>query len=202
MVDYGGVDHLRIAVRGLTILKSASIYLLISHILGLTGLIAIYVTYGFTIPFNVHRIGVFEIAIIIISLILAIIGLYVGVVSACEEFKKYDSESFSTPTTLIRIGLIYGAILFIFGLILILSIGRILIGIACILIIIGWIGLIILMFRLSDEFDESFFKIAGVLFILSIIISILSVIGWVLVYMGSSRALSKLGGRISESSSS
>lgn len=206
------INQLRIAINGLTLLKSASLLILISNIINIIVSITVILTVGFTVPLVGHVIREFEkiftgffwiiVLVGIVSLVIVLIAIYGRLIPACQKFAEYDRETFSTPATLIRRVWIYGVIFFIISMLslilLIIIIGLTFLLIAAILIIVGEIGLIILMFRLADRFDEELFSDAGILFILLFFISFLNTIAWVLVYRASSRAISNLTASISQ----
>jgi hypothetical protein len=63
-------------------------------------------------------------------------------------------------------------------------VGVIIAVVGLILLLIGFIGLIILMFKLRDDLKDDLFLVAGILFIIGIFVPILTIIAWVLVYVG------------------
>jgi len=168
---------------------------------------------------------------VVVSGILLLVGLILGLVAIFAKFipglgklKQWRVE-FSTAHTLVKIGMVWGLILLLlaivlgFGIIIASafaqSLGGVLIGaglavilvfIGLILLLIGDIGIIIACFNLNSVFGESMYLVAGVLLIVSLIISfvgilvlgslvvsgVLSLIGWILIYVAVPRSIASL----------
>lgn len=137
--------------------------------------------------------------ILFVGAIIALIGIYGKLLPGAKALAQYNPSLYGTPETLIRIGYLWGVIILLIGaLTLIIIIGIFLMIIAYILLFVGNIGLIILMFRLNDDFNESMFMIAGIMFIIAIFVSLADFIGWILVYAGSQSAIEKVNERIKQ----
>ncbi|MFN3268088.1 MAG: DUF973 family protein, partial [Zestosphaera sp.] len=140
--------------------------------------------------------------LIIIGGIIALIGLFSRFIPGVRDLANANPK-FSTASTLIRIGYIWGLILLIIGLILaIFIIGIPILLVGAILLLIGLIGTIVLCFKLKDVYQNSLYLVAGIFFILYIFITmsrILSVftaipeiIGWILIYIALGDTIRKL----------
>lgn len=122
-------------------------------------------------------------AVLVIGVILALIGLYGKFIPGLSELARTNPE-FSTASSLIRIGYVWGLVLLLVGAILTLIIIGIFIAfIGLILLVIGYVGMIILCFKLNDAYQNTLYLVAGILFILSIFIPILGVVAWILIYV-------------------
>ncbi|NPA69821.1 MAG: DUF973 family protein [Crenarchaeota archaeon] len=64
--------------------------------------------------------------------------------------------------------------------------------ISLILLLIGYIGIIIGMFRLREITDEDLFLAAGIIFIISIFLPIMDFVGWILTFIGASEAMKRV----------
>ncbi|MEM5822774.1 MAG: DUF973 family protein [Ignisphaera sp.] len=123
--------------------------------------------------------------------IISIIGLFSKLMPGVSKLAEIDSR-FSTASTLIKIGYITGFILLIIGFaLLIVIIGIFIILIGAIFVLIGEIGFIVLCFNLNDAERDSLYLTAGILFILGLFIFILSIIGWILLYMALGHSIDK-----------
>jgi len=134
------------------------------------------------------------------GLIIALVGIFGKLVPAAEDFVRYDPE-FSTASTLIKVGLVAGVVLAIVGaLTTFMGIGVLLLIVAWVLILIGVVGIAILCFKINDKLKSTIMVVAGVLFIISIVLSfvpflsVLAVIAWILVY-AETRSLMKIVGK-------
>jgi len=191
-------------IEGLRDLKDASLYLLISSLIavfgvfpligalftGLTGFAAALIT-----------LTVF-IVIILVAVVLSIIAVYVKLLSSVRLLKEYDPGRYSSASTLIRIGYVWGLMLALIGLVtailvivspifIFIGLGVTIVG--AILLLIGFIGLIILSFKLHDEFRKDSFLVAAILFIVSIFLSgLLTFIAWIFMYLGAKDSLNEL----------
>ncbi len=131
------------------------------------------------------------------GLVIALIGIFGKLVPAAEDFVRYD-PGFSTASTLIKVGLVVGVVLAIVGaLTAFIGIGVLLLIVAWVLILIGVIGIAVLCFKINDKLKSTIMVVAGVLFIISIVLSfipflsVLAVIAWILVY-AETRSLMKI----------
>jgi len=64
--------------------------------------------------------------------------------------------------------------------------------IGAVFILIGFIGVIILCFKLNDVYSNTLYLVAGILFIIGLFIPILAVIAWILLYAGLGSTVRKL----------
>jgi uncharacterized membrane protein len=123
------------------------------------------------------------IVLLIIGGVIALIGLWGKFIPGVEKLAAINPE-FGTSRTLIKIGLFWGTILLIVGAAtLIVLIGVFIIIIAAILLLVGYIGLIILGFKLNELEKNTLYLVAAILFIIGIFIGIASFVGWILLYV-------------------
>ncbi len=142
------------------------------------------------------------IVVILAGVVLAIIAVYVKLLSSIKLLKMYDSSRYSSASTLIRVGYVWGLALTLIGLVLaifaiasplfiFIAVGIIAAG--AIMLLIGFIGLIILSFKLHDELRKESFIVAGILFIISIFLGgLLTFIAWIFMYLGAKDSLNEL----------
>ncbi len=152
-------------------------------------------------------------ALMVLIVILAIAGLAITILGLYAVYGKlvpgisklavYSSE-YSTASSLVKIGFVGGLVLVLIAIALmflvaitraIILVVLILALIALILFLLGRIGLVIACFKLNDEFSEGTLLAAGIVFIISIFISI-DFIGWILLYAGLSSPINKLKKRL------
>jgi uncharacterized membrane protein len=77
---------------------------------------------------------------------------------------------------------------------LIILVGLFIIIIAAILLLIGYIGLIILGFKLNELEKNTLYLVAAILFIIGIFIGIASFVGWILLYVALGDSIRKATG--------
>ena len=187
------------ALKGLTLIKDAAFYMIMGFLIMSIALFSVipvvFVPNPLRIPATIFS-SVIAVALVLIGAVIALIGVYVKLLPGASVLANYN-DKYSTPASLLKIGYLWGLILIVIGVItLIAIIGAFLMIIGLILLFIGKIGLIILMFRLSDGFNVSTFMIAGVLFILGLFISILDIMAWIIVYIGSKECIERLRTRL------
>jgi len=91
---------------------------------------------------------------------------------------------FRAASTLVNLGLLWGVLLVIIGLLtLVILVGFFILIVGLILVFIGYIGLIILGFKLYDFERNGLYLAAAIMFIIGIVILILPIVGWILLYM-------------------
>lgn len=186
----------RKAVEGLHMIRDAAFYMIIGTILvgisyfSLTPIVLIPSYFKF--PAILTSLSLITVVVALIGVIIMVIGIYMKFLPGTSSLAKY-SEKYSTPASLIKIGYLWGLILLVIGIItLIIIIGLFLVIVGGVLLLIGKIGLIMLMFRLNDEFRISHFLYAGILFIIGILIPLLDFISWILIYVGTGEAINKI----------
>lgn len=122
--------------------------------------------------------------LMIIGGIISLKGMYGNFIPGAGELARID-QRYSTGVSFMRIGLVWGLILLIVGAILtLLIIGIFLVFVAYILLIIGYVGLIIFSFNLNSIEGNSNFMIAGILYIIGILIPIFTIVAWLILYAG------------------
>jgi len=134
------------------------------------------------------------IVLLIIGGVIALIGLWGKFIPGVEKLAVINPE-FGTSRTLIKIGLFWGIILLIVGAVtMIVIIGIFIIIVAAILLLIGYIGLIILGFKLNELEKNTLYLVAAILFIIGIFIGIASFVGWILLYVALGDSIRKATG--------
>lgn len=177
-------------------IRDAAFYMIIGTILvGISyfSLIPTVLTPGrFKFPAILASLSLITAVVAIIGVIIMVIGIYTKFLPGTSSLAQY-SEKYSTPASLIKVGYLWGLILLVIGIItLIIIIGFFLMIIGIILLLIGKIGLIILTFKLNDEFKISYFLYAGILFIIGFFIPLLDFISWILIYVGTGESIKKI----------
>ena len=132
------------------------------------------------------------IVLLIVGAIIALIGFYAKFIPGTSDLARGNPE-FSTASSLIKIGYVWGLILVIIGAILTLVlVGIFIVLIGFVLLIIGYIGMIILCFKLNDAYQNTLYLVAGILFIIGIFFPIVSVVAWILIYIALGDTIRKL----------
>lgn len=128
---------------------------------------------------------------IIIGALILLMGLYMYFIPGTRKLSEINSE-YVTPAKLIRLGYVWGLLLLIVGLILTLIltavyVGAILAIVGLILVFIGYVGIIVLAFKLRDVENNNLYLVAGLLFIVGIVIpgigTLLWLLAWILMYV-------------------
>ena len=131
--------------------------------------------------------------LVIIGGIVGLVGLWGKFVPGVRRLAELSPE-FETSSTLIRVGLLWGIIVMMIGAVLLLVIVGIFVMIAAaILMILGYVGLIMLMFKLHDVEKSGLYLAAGILFIIGIFVPIASFIAWILLYAALGESIRKAG---------
>ncbi len=135
---------------------------------------------------------VLGIALIVVGAIIALIGFYTDFIPGTGSLAQVNPE-FSTASSLIRIGYLWGLILSLVGAILtLLIVGIFILIIGFVFLLIGFIGIIILCFKLNDEYSNALYLIAGIFFILNIFLGFLGIVAWILLYVALGETIKKL----------
>ncbi len=209
-----------LVLEGLRNLKSASLFQIIAWILSLIAIVvfvvgwitAIIQSIKTFITFGAYPGGIFGgfigLGLVVAELILSIIGITLSIISvfyllsSVKKFVDWKPIDFSTPRKLL-IGYLYGVIILLIGIVvaavllftgipsLALTMGVAFTVGGLIFLFVGWIGLIILFFRLKDVFNSSLFLIAGILVALFIAV-IPQLVAWILVYVETSTLEKKI----------
>ena len=121
--------------------------------------------------------------VLIIGAIIALIGLWGDFIPGAKRLAEVRPE-FTTSATLIRVGLFYGTIVMIIGALLVfVLIGIPIVIVGLILHLLGYIGLIILSFKLNETEKNALYLATGILFIISIFVGLAGFIAWILLYI-------------------
>ncbi|NPB00792.1 MAG: DUF973 family protein [Crenarchaeota archaeon] len=198
----------QLLIEGLKKIKIAALLYIIASILigsSIILMIEFFITQIINLFFALIAVGATGEALSAASFIAFLVPGFLRI-------RKYDEQRFKTPAKLVLIGL--GGSIILFAIFLILvgysliafssyaypSAGLIGLGIAMsvtfyssiVLLIIGYIGIIIGMFKLKDITGENLFHTAGILFIIGIFIPVLSFIAWILVFIGARRSIKRM----------
>lgn len=123
------------------------------------------------------------IALVIAGSIIGLVGLYAYFIPGTAKLASIDPR-YSTTATLIKVGYIWGLILLIVGTpLVLLFVGLPIVIAGLILLLLGYIGVIIVCFRLSEVEQCTLYVVAGVLFIIAIFVPIIGFVAWVLLYV-------------------
>lgn len=129
--------------------------------------------------------------LLVIGSVIGLIGLWGKFVPGVRRLAELNPE-FGTSSTLIYVGLFWGTILMIIGaVLLVVLVGVFVMVVAAILTIIGYIGLIMLGFRLNDLEKNSLYLAAGILFVIGIFVPIVGFIAWILLYVALGESIKK-----------
>ena len=175
-------------------MREGALYLIIAFLLVSVGTIAVLFSLlpaFFIRPPSIWQYGLeaalvslaFVAILVIIGGIIGLIGLWGKFVPGVRRLAGLNPE-FGTSSTLIYVGLFWGLILMIIGAVLLLVIvGIFVMIVAAILMILGYVGLIVLGFKLYDVERSGLYLAAGILFIVGIFVPIASFIAWILLYV-------------------
>jgi uncharacterized membrane protein len=173
-------------VEAYRLMREGALLLIISSLLVGVGIVLLYfsiIPAAFAGFKAVLGLVIALIVLLIIGGVITLIGLWGKFIPGVEKLAAINPE-FGTSRTLIKIGLFWGTILLIVGAAtLIVLIGVFLIIIAAILLLIGYIGLVILGFKLNELEKNTLYLVAAILFIIGIFIGIASFVGWILLYV-------------------
>lgn len=182
------VNRTHILVEGLKKLKDAALFYIIASILAgiaITTRLAVRGALGLT------TLAVAGVA----GGILALIALFVYLIPGFNRLSMYDPSLFRTPRILVLIGLAIGYIMLIITQALAISgliaVASVLALVTIVLLLVGYVGFLIGLFRLKNVTGESLFMVAGILFIIGVFVRIVIFIGWIILYIGARRALKK-----------
>jgi uncharacterized membrane protein len=168
------------------LMREGALLLIISSLLVGVGIVLLYfsiIPAAFAGFEAVLGLVIALIVLLIIGGVITLIGLWGKFIPGVEKLAAINPE-FGTSRTLIKIGLFWGTILLIVGAAtLIVLIGVFIIIIAAILLLVGYIGLIILGFKLNELEKNTLYLVAAILFIIGIFIGIASFVGWILLYV-------------------
>jgi uncharacterized membrane protein len=168
------------------LMREGALLLIISSLLVGVGIVLLYfsiIPAAFAGFEAVLGLVIALIVLLIIGGVITLIGLWGKFIPGVEKLAAINPE-FGTSRTLIKIGLFWGTILLIVGAAtLIVLIGVFIIIIAAILLLIGYIGLVILGFKLNELEKNTLYLVAAILFIIGIFIGIASFVGWILLYV-------------------
>ncbi|NAY89418.1 MAG: DUF973 family protein [Desulfurococcales archaeon] len=183
-------------------MREGVLYLFIAWIL-----LGIGITYVFTLAIGssvagFHRMGtehfglgmlaLVSLAIfMLIGAVIALVGLWGKFIPGVKKLASVNPE-FSTSSTFVNLGLFWGTVLMLIGaLTVMIVVGAFIMIIGFILFILGYIGMLLLCFKLNDLEKNSLYLAAGILFIIGIILPILDFVAWILLYVALGDSLRK-----------
>jgi uncharacterized membrane protein len=128
---------------------------------------------------------------LLIGAIISLIGLWGKFIPGVKKLANVNPE-FSTSSTFVNLGLFWGTLLMLIGaLTVMIVVGVFIMMISFILIILGYIGILLLCFKLNDFEKNSLYLAAGILFLIGIIFPILDFVAWILLYIALGESLRK-----------
>lgn len=175
----------REAVEAYSSMRKGILYIMTGWLLMGIGLMAILFGMFAIVARGVMAFGlaITMIALVIAGSIIGLVGLYAYFIPGTTKLASVDPH-YSTTATLIKIGYIWGLILLIVGTpLVLLFVGLPIVIVGLILLLLGYIGVIILCFRLSEVEQCILYVVAGVLFIIAIFVPIIGFVAWVLLYV-------------------
>lgn len=111
---------------------------------------------------------------VIFGLVLFIVGLAVVLAGLLQLLSCTGGSTTSIPSSCLNLGPLLGGVVLLF--------------VAAIVLLIGYIGTLVAIWRLGDRYDESLYKVGAVL----LIIPYISFVGQILVLVATSRAKAKV----------
>lgn len=126
-------------------------------------------------------LGVFA---LVIGFILSLMGFYLRFIPGVSDLSLVNPE-YSTPSKLIKVGYVGGLITILVGAVstpFLPFMGLGLFALGFILLILGHIGMVVLCLKLNNVERDSLYLISGILFIVSIFVPVLVVVGLILLY--------------------
>jgi len=193
--------HVGRVVEGFRSLKVAALLQIVAWILGIASIVSLFgALLGGALlkPEALLAGGLASVVLMLIVLILVIVSVYKYLLASAKSFAEWKPEEFSTPRKLLKVGLLYGAIITLVGLLVLaggiasmqlppLLAGGAIALVGGILFLIGWIGYIIFLLRLRGAFKSTILLVAAILAILSIVLGgVLNFIAWILTYIEAS----------------
>jgi hypothetical protein len=126
---------------------------------------------------------------LLVSVALYLLGLWGNFVPGVRMLGELNEE-FRTASTLVHLGFIWGVILGFFG-VLTAPIGIPILIIGAVLVLIGYIGLITLGFKLHDHEGDGLYFAAAITFIIGIVFPVLQIIGFIFLYVALGRSIKR-----------
>lgn len=120
---------------------------------------------------------------LLVPVVLYLLGLWGNFVPGVRRLGELNVE-FRTASRLVHLGFFWGVLLVIIGVLtapILIGIPILIIGV--ILVLIGYIGLIILGFKLHDYERDGLYLAAAITFIIGIVLQVLQLIGLILLYV-------------------
>jgi uncharacterized membrane protein len=131
---------------------------------------------------NVIALIILVIALLV-PVVLYLLGLWGNFIPGVRRLGELNVE-FRTASRLVHLGFFWGVLLVIIGVLTApILIGFPILIIGAILVLIGYIGLIILGFKLHDYERDGLYLAAAITFIIGIVLPVLQIIGLILLYV-------------------
>lgn len=130
--------------------------------------------------------------LLLVGAVLALVGFYSKFIPGAGDLARANPE-LTTPSTLIKIGYLWGLALIIVGVVLtLILIGVLIILAGVILTVLGYVGVIMMCFKLNDAYPNTLYLVAGILFIIAIPVPVLGAISWILLYVALGETINKI----------
>lgn len=186
------------AVEAYGSMRKGILYVMTGWLLVGIGLMAILLGIFAIAPRGVMAFGLamIMIALVIVGAIIGLIGLYAHFIPGTTKLASADPR-YSTAATLMKIGYVWGLVLLIVGvpLILVFFIGFPIVIAGYILLLLGYVGVIMVCFKLHETERDTLYLVAGILFIIAIFISIIGFVAWILLYVALGDSIKKRSGQ-------
>jgi len=158
-------ESIEYSIRGFERIKKASILMLVSFLaMGLVFSLIMYVRLSNVVVFLTY----------IVWMAIFMVSLFVYLAPGLDAVKEYNPYELRFPIIVMKAGLFPGIILAALA----ISFNGLIVLIASLLIVAGWIGLSITLFKLGSIFKIILFHISGALALISTLLFIIPDIGF------------------------
>lgn len=144
--------------------------------------------------------GISLIIAVLVGFIIVLIGAYAKFYPGVQRLASIDPD-YKTSATLIKLGWIYGVILGVIASLMSIIVwfaGLALSIIALVLLILGFVGLIVLCFKLYKKEGMGLYLAAGILFVL-FFIPFCPLVAWILLYIALGESIEKMARMVTTS---
>lgn len=133
----------------------------------------------------------FGLIVTALGALIVLLGFYIEFIPGVSMLAEADAD-YLTASKLIKVGYIWGILIIIVGAILSLFlIGIPILIIGMILLVLGFVGIILLNFNLYSKEKNNLYLVAAIFFIISIFITFLGIVAWILLYVALGETVKK-----------
>ena len=169
----GGVSYIEAYKK----MRRGILYMLVAPLL------LLIIVYILLVAFSIAVVLVILIIALLVPTVLFLLGLWGNFVPGVRRLGELNVE-FRTASTLVHLGFFWGVLLVIIGALTApILIGFPILIIGAVLVLIGYIGLIILGFKLHDYEEDRLYLATAITFIIGIVLPVLQIIGLILLYV-------------------